>query len=762
MTTRSKIVGLTQHISDQSSHDDVAAEAHATAGSLPDAADTANIEDMYEFEQPQRSVLAFVVPTMLLLAFAGWTAFFALTYWPEAQSGLNNNRIVELIVRWAVPALLIAVSWLLVMRNSSREATRFGNVAASLRNESVLLSQRMRTVNEEISLAREFLSQNARDLESLGRQSSQKLLESAQVLTAALADSDQKAKTLETVSQSANTNLEQLRKHLPVVTSAAKDVTNQIGSAGNNAQMQIKSLIATLERVRDAGKSVRDYVDGVEVRADDMAVKLEQSLSSSAKLLDMRSAEALDRSAEMATLMDSATQAMSSGIAQASGDIGAILSVSQEQIQSSLTELRKALGDVGSQTDQEEARIRAMIATISAHIHSSAQQISEVDRVATDQTSKLAFAVSALGDSTRTVGSALTDNQLVTQQLIDQSHKLLESLGTANHEISETIPASMDVLSLQLSDGVAQIKSALTNAESLEQLSGSMLEKLNGLEQIIATQRDSVDALMTQSDAHFAARHDQVDALGSSLRQTQSLLQEMSDEANGQLVTALLRVRESTRAAAESSRKILDDELAHISEQLTEQNRTALANALDAQVASMNAAVQEAIERNVELSEAATGLVVKQLAELGEMTTTLEGRIADSKNSFESVQDDSFARRMVLLTESLNSTAIDVTKILSNDITDTAWASYLKGDRGVFTRRAVRLIDSKEAKIIANHYGNDREFREHVNRYVHDFEGIMRLLLSTRDGNAIGVTLLSSDIGKLYVALAQAIERLRK
>lgn len=762
MTTRSKIVGLTQHISDQSSHDDVAAEAHATAGSLPDAADTANIEDMYEFEQPQHSVLAFVVPTMLLLAFAGWTAFFALTYWPEAQSGLNNNRIVELIVRWAVPALLIAVSWLLVMRNSSREATRFGNVAASLRNESVLLSQRMRTVNEEISLAREFLSQNARDLESLGRQSSQKLMESAQVLTAALADSDQKAKTLETVSQSANTNLEQLRKHLPVVTSAAKDVTNQIGSAGNNAQMQIKSLIATLERVRDAGKSVRDYVDGVEVRADDMAVKLEQSLSSSAKLLDMRSAEALDRSAEMATLMDSATQAMSSGIAQASGDIGAILSVSQEQIQSSLTELRKALGDVGSQTDQEEARIRAMIATISAHIHSSAQQISEVDRVATDQTSKLAFAVSALGDSTRTVGSALTDNQLVTQQLIDQSHKLLESLGTANHEISETIPASMDVLSLQLSDGVAQIKSALTNAESLEQLSGSMLEKLNGLEQIIATQRDSVDALMTQSDAHFAARHDQVDALGSSLRQTQSLLQEMSDEANGQLVTALLRVRESTRAAAESSRKILDDELAHISEQLTEQNRTALANALDAQVASMNAAVQEAIERNVELSEAATGLVVKQLAELGEMTTTLEGRIADSKNSFESVQDDSFARRMVLLTESLNSTAIDVTKILSNDITDTAWASYLKGDRGVFTRRAVRLIDSKEAKIIANHYGNDSEFREHVNRYVHDFEGIMRLLLSTRDGNAIGVTLLSSDIGKLYVALAQAIERLRK
>jgi len=761
MTTRSKIIGLTQHISDQSSHNDVVEETNATEELLPDDVYSDNYVDEYELQEPRRSALAYVLPALLILAFAGWTAFFALTYWPEAQTGLNNNRVVELIVNWAVPALLIAVSWLLMMRNSSREATRFGNVAALLRNESDALNQRMRTVNEEISLAREFLSQNARDLESLGRQSSQKLMDSAQVLTAALADSDEKAKILEAVSQSANSNLEQLRKHLPVVTSAAKDVTNQIGSAGNNAQIHIKELIATLERVSDAGKSVHDYIDGVEVRADDMAVKLEQSLSSSAKLLDVRSTEALDRSAEMATLMDSATQAIANGIAKASGDIDSIFTDSQEHIQSSLTELRQALGEVGSQTEQEKARIGAMIATISAHIHSSTEQISEVDRVATEQTSKLAFAVSALGESTRSVGSALTNNQLITQQLIEQSHKLLESLGTANHEISETIPAAMDVLSVQLSDGVAQIKSALSNAESLEELSGNMLEKLNGLEQLIATQRDSVDALMSQSDAHFAARHEQVDALGSSLRQTQSLLQEMSDEANGQLVTALLRVRESTRAAAESSRKILDDELAHISEQLTEQNRTALANALDAQVASMNAAVQEAIERNVELSEAASGLVVKQLAELGEMTTSLESRIADSKNSFESVHDDSFARRMVLLTESLNSTAIDVAKILSNDITDTAWASYLKGDRGVFTRRAVRLLDSGEAKIIANHYGDDSEFREHVNRYVHDFEAIMRLLLSTRDGNAIGVTLLSSDIGKLYVALAQAIERLR-
>ena len=762
MTTRTKIVGLNREIAEtehETAMQDVDSNAEGAAEAEP------AVEYNYDHEADETSQYGgagqYVAPTLLLIAFVRWSTFFGLTYWSEAQFGLNNDRVITLIATWAIPALLIAVLWLLAMRNSGREALRFGKLANMLRMESDALAIRMRSVNEEISLARQFLSENARELETVGRQSSKNLVDSAQMLSAALADSDEKAKTLELVSNAANTNLEQLRKHLPVVTSAAKDVSNQIGSAGNDAQVQIKALIAALERVSDAGKSVNDYMENVETRADDLSNRLEQSLGNSVKLLDDKSAEALDRSAEMATLMDSAAVAISNGIAQATSDTDTLITRSKTQILSNLADLRRALGDIEAQSDREDARIQAMIANISAHIHNSAAQISEINHTATDQTSKLAFAVSALGESTRSLGSALSENQSTTADLLDQSDKLIGSLSTANVEISHKIPAAMDSVNARMTQGIEQVNTALAAAETLNNISDGTLEKLNDIEQLISAQHDAVGALMAQSDAHFAARHEQVDALGAALKQTQALLQDMSDQANDSLVTSLLRVRETTRAAAESSRKILDEELAHIADQLTEQNRAALANALDAQVASMNEALQEAISRNIELSETASSLVTKQLGELNDMTISLENRIANSINSFESVQDDSFARRMVLLTESLNSTAIDVTKILSNDVTDTAWAAYLKGDRGVFTRRAVRLLDSREAKIIAKHYGDDSEFREHVNRYVHDFEGIMRLLLSTRDGNTIGVTLLSSDIGKLYVALAQAIERLR-
>jgi hypothetical protein len=186
-----------------------------------------------------------------------------------------------------------------------------------------------------------------------------------------------------------------------------------------------------------------------------------------------------------------------------------------------------------------------------------------------------------------------------------------------------------------------------------------------------------------------------------------------------------------------------------------------LKTAIDEQVNALDIAMSESLNRNLALADQIEKQAAAQLAQLDDMARNLEQRIVQAQSNFAGIDDEGFARRMALLTESLNSAAIDVAKLLSNDVTDTAWAAYLKGDRGVFTRRAVKLLDTSEVKIIASNYDEDNEFRDNVNRYIHDFEAMMRVLLSTRDGNAIGVTLLSSDVGKLYVALAQAIERLR-
>ena len=142
-------------------------------------------------------------------------------------------------------------------------------------------------------------------------------------------------------------------------------------------------------------------------------------------------------------------------------------------------------------------------------------------------------------------------------------------------------------------------------------------------------------------------------------------------------------------------------------------------------------------------------------------SAAVEARIEEARIERENADRDNFARRVSLLVEALNSASIDISKAFAHEVSDSAWAAYLKGDRGVFTRRAVRLLDSGQAREVSSLYEGDPEFREQVNRYIHDFEAMLRQVLALRDGAPLGVTLLSSDMGKLYVALAQAIDRLR-
>ena len=769
MTNRSRIIGLTQQLRDQGGPDSMDVDPEPldnSGGNTLDVVDPTNDlteESFYEeyVEAPPRRLSAVLVPTLLIIALVAWSGFFVWTFSAEISRGIADDRIIALITSWSVPALLLGVIWLLLLRNSRAEAARFGETGRLLRLESEALEVRMRTVNEEIALAREFLAHNSRELEAVGRQAASHLVDAAEQLGAALADSDAKAKTLEAVSNAATSNLEQLRKQLPVVTSAAKDVTNQIGSAGNNAQVQVKSLIASLQHVGDAGKAVREYLDGIEIRACEVGGRLDETVKNSALLMAESTTLAENRTVEMASVMAAATQKLTANVMAASNDVDRVVNQSSGELVSSLGLLRGGIADLSENAEAEDRRIADIMHRISVHIEDSAARISQVDAAATDQTAKLAFAVSALGESTREVGVALISNQGVTDQLLKRSDRLLADLARASTEIERSLPGAMARMDERFAQSTSQLAAASVSAEALDIHSDNILVKLTSLENSIGLQRDSLALLMSESDQHFAARHEQADALATTLNHTRDLVEELSETANGKLVNSLLLVRETTRQAAESSRKILDEELATVAERLSDQNKQLIASAIDDQVATLNETMQASIDRNLALSETATERMAEQLTQLNEMAGNLEKRLSDTRDGFEGADDSSFARRMVVLTESLNSTSIDVAKILSNDVADTAWAAYLKGDRGIFTRRAVRLLDVGEVREIAAHYGNDGEFREHVNRYIHDFEAMMRVLLSTRDGNAIGVTLLSSDIGKLYVALAQAIERLR-
>ena len=165
--------------------------------------------------------------------------------------------------------------------------------------------------------------------------------------------------------------------------------------------------------------------------------------------------------------------------------------------------------------------------------------------------------------------------------------------------------------------------------------------------------------------------------------------------------------------------------------------------------------------RAVDSARAASERLTGQMLAIGQTASALEAHIDQTSAAQREKDSEAFARRVALLIDSMHSAAIDVGKILSDEIDDKAWADYMKGDRAVFTRRAVRLIGNSEGRALQAHYDSDPEFGDSVNRYVADFETMLRRVLAERDGGMIAVTMMSSDMGKLYAALSGAIERRR-
>jgi archaellum component FlaC len=277
----------------------------------------------------------------------------------------------------------------------------------------------------------------------------------------------------------------------------------------------------------------------------------------------------------------------------------------------------------------------------------------------------------------------------------------------------------------------------------------------------IAEQQDRFAALLAQVDDGVGDAQSKLTELASMLAQVEREASNLSAETGPALVAALVQVKEAAAHAAERARAAIESTIPESAAKLSEASREALERVIRESIEDRLREVESVAARAVESARSASDRLSQQMLNIGQSAAALEQHINRTGQDQRQRESEAFARRVSLLIDSMHSAAIDVGKILSDEVDEKAWGAYLKGNRGVFTRRAVRLLDGGESRAIAGHYGADAEFQGSVNRYVHDFEAMLRRVLAERDGGMIAVTLMSSDMGKLYAALAQAMERKR-
>ncbi len=820
---------------------------------------------------------AIVVASLAILAVSSWTLFYGWVNRTAMLAGAPPAQWIGWITQWSTPVLLVAVSWLIAMRSSRREASRFGDAAVLLRDESAKLETRLITVNQELSLAREFIAAQSRDLESLGRVAVERLSQNADKLAGLIHDNGQRIDTIGTVSTTALENMEKLRGQLPVIASSAKDVTNHIGTAGRTAHGQLQELVNGFGKLNEFGQASERQVMSLRTRITDALGEFERQASQLETIATERFASLAERGTEFRTEMDGhevqALAAIRNRAKALSDELVETRQLLEEHEDESLTSLRSRLTSVRDEStavtrslrDGESSALdawRKAIGQLGEDLRSAIAQVEEIDRKALESAQAR---LNALAEEAVSVDARLTERNRIFDAEISQRRVAAEAREQQSLAALTTQLTSLDdllssrrleqeaqtrkladhaeAIAAQLTDYAARMQEIAAHGSEAEAGIGASLttladrlrvsrEALSGTDKAVndltdgsvrlleliqaSVQHSKVDLpaamqfsedrltalegraiilrdTVGEAESRGAALSDYVIAantgLATSLGALDAAHERVGAKANAHAVTlaelhgSLAALQDSNVALADHAQSVLRESIeqlagsardavagieamsasavAALAERVGAESSAAIDKAMRSRAAEAVGQLEQAAAHAAGVSREAAVQLRDQLGKVNELAGNLERRVAQARQRAEEQVDNDFARRVALITEALNSNAIDIAKALSTDVTDTAWAAYLRGDRGVFTRRAVRLLDNSEAKGVAQIYENDREFREHVSRYIHDFEAMLRQLLSTRDGHALGVTLLSSDMGKLYVAMAQSIERLR-
>ncbi|MEZ0242221.1 MAG: hypothetical protein ACAH11_02520 [Sphingomonas sp.] len=711
-------------------------------------------------------------PALAILLSLGWIGgalWLTRASWMAPQ---DPAALLPLIATIATVPTLIGIVYLLSLRTSGAEARRFGATARAMREEAASLERTVAALSARIEANRADLAHQTSVLISMGDAAAERLKSLAQ-------DVGQQAQAIEASTVRLNDATGDAEKRVEIVLSSLpkaheemQGMAARVDAAGLVASQRAASLDTQLTALAERGREADAIAGGAAERLAAHIARMEAtSETASARLEGV--------TGEMSTAVDAVLDRAASAVDEARKGIAAqgeamlaMLSANQaaldragkdsaEALAERIGTIEEAVGRIATQLGEEQAKGTALFQSLEDGVKRTDRELAVFHAAGMDRTQALAAQVSALGGSFDAMREAMKAGEETAQGVIRTSEDLLTALDASAREIDETLPEALDRLDARIALSRKVVAESKPELMALVTAAESTHDAIEAIADVVSQQRDTLAKTQASLLETLASGREKANDLEAIVDDAISTTRRFAEEAAPQLVDALLTVRETSAAAADHARRTLAEIVPQAASALEEASGEAMRRAMDASVRSQLGELAETTEAAVTAASRASERLTQQMLQLAETTAQVEHQIEKGREEREKGDSDNFARRVSLLIEALNSASIDITKSFSSEVADSAWNAYLKGDRGVFTRRAVRLLDAGEAREVARLYDEDDAFRDNVNRYIHDFEAMLRQILALRDGSPLGVTLLSSDMGKLYVALAQAIERLR-
>ncbi len=725
-----------------------------------------------EAESPEIATRTPWVAILIGVSAAAWIGFYAWLLVRGDIALTDPTAWASALATASTPLILLAALYLIFQRSSAAESNRYGRLIRNLNSQTGALNSKLEAVNASLALAHRQMRDDGERLSAMGIDVGGRIVEASErirgEMTATLSASDSMAQH----AKSAFDQVEGLLAGLPRVDAVAARLTENLRQAGLAAHQHGSALQAQIATLEETAAQSEQGLSASTVALSAQIEELGEQSDGLRKRLDATRGELL---ATIGASLTNIEQALAGARESARSEIEAMVREAEsardrlvaagdglaETTRERLAECDDVVAAIGDRLCEQTEQADGIVEGLAQGIEKSREAMATLDSDWAATLDGLGSAIETLSGKTETMTARLSDSETIAQRLLSRSEDLMLALDSVAREIDETLPRALARLDGTIGQSRTLMNDIAPAVETMEAVGNAALERLKEAQALLANQSEETERQRDILGELAAANGNALRDMKALIADIESGSQSVADSAAPQLLEAMVRVKETAGQAIAHARTALASVVADAADTMREATMKGLSQTLEAGVADRMSEISKGSERAVEAARAATEQLMHQMATIAETSSVIEARVAEARAAVSDADHESLSRHVTLLTESLKSTAIDVTKILSNEVTDTAWAAYLKGDRGVFTRRAVRLLDATDAREILAYYENDADFREYVNRYIHDFEAMLRTLLGTRDGQALSVTLLSSDMGKLYVALAQAIERLR-
>jgi hypothetical protein len=735
----------------------------------PDSFDEATWEDQAREERDAggRRVLG----GMLILSAALWLAFGA---WSAGQRLIGQPILTPALAEWvaivAGPLALFGLLWLTFGRTRRKEAERFTRSVVQMRTEARSLEALLAVLSQRIHDSCTELGAMTQHLMALGDEATTKLGGITKEFDSSSERLRGHGEALDRAAHAARIDIGVLLDDLPRAEDIARNLGEQlraIGSESANRSDQYGRQIATLT---EQSRIADDLISAASARLAARLSEIEQSSIAAKASID-----------ESEAGIKGALDTLLSGTSQALHEIRSGIDIQAEAVSALVDRASVGIGQAGSDAAQSLA---SHVAAADTSLAGMADRIAERETASKKMLSEIES------------GLALIDQRFteLAHNGDARAHHFLESLTRARDELDTlslsasaqddaigvladrtvmlrgTIDGLLDVVRRELGQAIGETDAATQalagsasavrpEIEWIRDAAVEAAERMSASNQDIAAQEDRLAALLATVDEGVAGAQSRLSELASLIVQVEREASGLSNETGPALVASLIQVKEAASHAAERAREAIEAVIPASAGKLSGEIAAALERVIRESVEERLRGVEAVAAQAVEAARAASLRLTDQMLSLGQTASALETHMEQVSAEQREKDSEAFARRVSILIDSMHSAAIDVGKILADEIDDKAWAEYMKGNRGVFTRRAVRLMGGSEARPIRVHYDSDPEFRRSVDRYIADYEAMLRRVLAEREGGMMAVALMSSDMGKLYAALSEAHKR---